>query len=137
MGHEPDHPRMPPWWYEQNPTIDEPAPRGSQKCFAWINRTVNPDDHVTAIPKDGNLEPCKFTIANFPPGSPHPIWESMPEHCRPPSVDFAPPCLEFDPKKFTEVKADFSIKISCGCGIGRNQSVWNVNGTTNNPGIVK
>jgi RHS repeat-associated protein len=114
----PGHPPGPP---PQDPTQDEPAPRGSRRCWAWINRSVNAGDNVTGVPRGPNLGKCEFTINNFPPGAPEPIWGSLPLHCQPPNVEFIPPCLEFDSEIFKSVSVDFTLKIACGCGIGRNE----------------
>ena len=124
FSHTPGHPPGPP---PKDPAQDEPAPRGSQRCYAWINRTTHAADNVTGVPKDPKLANCEFTVKNFPPGAPEPIWSSLPKHCQPPNVEFNPPCLEFDPAIFKTVSVDFTIKIACGCGIGRNEQEISIN----------
>lgn len=64
------------------PPNEVPEP-GSRTCHSWITRTQNADDHVSGKPR-GDLPECKFTIDNFPPNSPTPIWDRLPDHCRPP-----------------------------------------------------
>lgn len=115
-------------------TPGEPDPRrpptNKSTCTSEINRTQNPNDHLTVTLRSGTV--CKFDTTTFPPGSPEPIWDLLPAECRGSFRVVVDPqnnrgCYEFG-ELVDKVDVDFTIEVSCGCALARNSSQITIKG---------